>query len=135
MADGISENVEAEVDLEGLVKEMGGTLVHPETDKTAKLAVKVSEYSRLGASVNFDSVELIGKSDAYTYSIIGDASITYTLYGMDAAFETLDRSKIKFSLDVTGLEPGTHTVNLQMATSQKVSLASEVSVKIKIDSM
>ena len=135
VADGISENVEAEVDLEGLVKEMGGTLVHPETDKTAKLAVKVSEYSRLGASVNFDSVELIGKSDAYTYSIIGDASITYTLYGMDAAFETLDRSKIKFSLDVTGLEPGTHTVNLQMATSQKVSLASEVSVKIKIDSM
>ncbi len=135
VADGISENVEAEEDLESIVKEMGGALVHPETDKTAKLAVKVSEYGRLGASVNFDSVELIGKSNQYTYSIIGDSSIAYTLYGMDVALETLDRSKLKFSLDVTGLEPGTHTVNLQMDTSQKVSLASEVPVKIKIDSM
>lgn len=81
-------------------------LVHPETDKTAKLAVKVSEYSRLGASINFDSIELVGKSDEYTYSVIGDSSIPYTLYGMDTTFETLDRSKMEFSLDVTGLEPG-----------------------------
>ena len=41
---------------------------------------------------------------------------------------------MKFSLDVTDLEPGTHVVNLQMTTSQKLSLATEVPVKIKIDS-
>ena len=134
MAEGISENVEAEMDLEAIVKGMGAVLVHPETDKTAKLAIKVSEYSRLGASVNFDSVELIGKSDEYTYSVIGDSTISYILYGMDTTFETLDRSKMEFSLDVTGLEPGIHTVNLQMTANQKVSLASEVPVKIKIDS-
>lgn len=51
VADGISENVEAEEDLESIVKEMGGALVHPETDKTAKLAVKVSEYGRLGQAL------------------------------------------------------------------------------------
>ena len=56
------------------------------------------------------------------------------MYGMDTTFETLDRSKMEFSLDVTGLEPGIHTVNLQMTANQKVSLASEVPVKIKIDS-
>ena len=134
VAEGISENVEAEMDLEAIVKGMGAVLVHPETDKTAKLAIKVSEYSRLGASVNFDSVELIGKSDEYTYSVIGDSTISYILYGMDTTFETLDRSKMEFSLDVTGLEPGIHTVNLQMTANQKVSLASEVPVKIKIDS-
>lgn len=130
----ISKNVEDEIDLESIVKDMGAVLVHPETDKTAKLAIKVSEYSRLGASINFDSVELIGKTDAYTYSVIGDSAISYILYGMDTAFETLDRSKMEFSLDVTGLEPGIHTVNLQMTANQKVSLASEVPVKIKIDS-
>ena len=88
----------------------------------------------MGASVSFDSVGLVGKSEDYNYSIVGDSSITYTLYGMDADLETMDRSKMKFSLDVTGLEPGTYTINLQMTTSQKVSLASEVPVKIKIDS-
>lgn len=134
VAEGISENMEAEVDLEAIVKNLGGVLVHPETDRTAKLAVKVSAYSRIGASINFDSVELVGKSEDYTYSMLGDSSITYTLYGMDADIQTADRSKMKFSLDVTGLEPGTHTVNLQMTTSQKLSLASEVPVKIKIDS-
>ena len=121
------------MDLEAIGKDMGAVLVHPETDKTAKLAIKVSEYSRLGASINFDAVELIGRSDGYTYSIIGDSAITYILYGMDTVFETLDRSKLEFSLDVTGLEPGVHTVNLQMAANEKVSLASEVPVKIKID--
>ena len=77
---------------------------------------------------------MTGKDENYIYSIIGDTSISYTLYGLAANIETADRSKIKFSLDVTGLEPGTHTVNLQMTTSQKVSLAAEVPVKIKIDS-
>ena len=134
MVEDISKNVEDEIDLESIVKDMGAVLVHPETDKTAKLAIKVSEYSRLGASINFDSVELIGKSDEYTYSVIGDSAISYILYGMDTTFETLDRSKMEFSLDVTGLEPGIHTVNLQMTANQKVSLASEVPVKIKIDS-
>lgn len=46
VAEDISENVEAEMDLEEIVKGLGAVLVHPETDKTAKLAVKVSEYSR-----------------------------------------------------------------------------------------
>ena len=134
MAEDISENQEAEVDLGSIVKAMGAALARPDTDKTAKLAVKVERYNRVGGTVPFDSVELTGKDENYIYSIIGDTSISYTLYGLAANIETADRSKIKFSLDVTGLEPGTHTVNLQMTTSQKVSLAAEVPVKIKIDS-
>ena len=94
----------------------------------------MTPYSRMGGTVNFDSVDLIGKSETYIYSLVGDTSIAYTLYGMDADIEMLDRSKMKFSLDVTGLEPGTYSIPLQMTTAQKVSLASEVLVKIKIDS-
>ncbi len=134
VAEDISQNLEAEVDLEAIVKSMGASLVHSDTDKIAKLAVKVTPYSRMGATVNFDSVDLIGKSETYIYSLVGDTSIAYTLYGMDADIEMLDRSKMKFSLDVTGLEPGTYSIPLQMTTAQKVSLASEVLVKIKIDS-
>lgn len=133
-AEDISENQEAEVDLESIVKGLGAALARPDTDKTAKLAVKVEPYNRVGGTVAFDSVELTGKDDNYNYSIIGDTSISYTLYGLDADIETAERSKMKFSLDVTGLEPGTHTVNLQMTTSQEISLAAEVPVKIKIDS-
>lgn len=133
-AEDISENQEAEVDLESIVKGLGAALARPDTDKMAKLAVKVEPYNRVGGTVAFDSVELTGKDDNYNYSIIGDTSISYTLYGLDADIETAERSKMKFSLDVTGLEPGTHTVNLQMTTSQEISLAAEVPVKIKIDS-
>jgi YbbR domain-containing protein len=134
VADDISQNLDAEVDLEAVVKELGVVLARPESDKTAKLAVRVSTYESRSGAVNVDSVEFVGKSSNYTYSIVGDSSIAYTLYGLASAIDKADSTRLSFSLDVTGLEPGTYTVNLQLTTTQKLSLESEVPVIIKVDS-
>ena len=132
-ADDISANFEDQADLESVVKALGATLAHPDKDKTAKLAVKVDEYERSGAVVNFDAIELTGRSDNLKYSVVGDSSIAYTLYGIQSDLETLDKSKLKFSLDVSGLDTGTYTLQLNMTGNNKVSLASAVEVKVKID--
>ena len=47
--------------------------------------------------------------------------------------EILDDTKLDFILDVTGLEPGNHTLNLKLETSQRVQLTSDILVKIRID--
>lgn len=133
VAENISENLEDSVDLESIVKEMGAVLARPDTDKTAKLVVQLDTYDKKGSSINFESVELTGKSENYKYSIIGEPTISYTLYGLAMDMDLLDYSKLKFTLDVSGLEPGNHTVNLQMETSQNVFLAEDVPVKIKIE--
>ncbi len=133
VAENISENLEDSVDLESIVKEMGAVLARPDTDKTAKLVVQLDTYDRTGSSINFESVELTGKSENYKYSIIGEPTISYTMYGLAMDIDLLDYSKLKFTLDVSGLEPGNHTVNLQMETSQNVFLAEDVPVKIKIE--
>lgn len=133
VAENLSENLEDEVDLESVVKEKGVVLAHPDRDKTAKLAVKLDEYEKIGGVVSFDAVSLNGRSDNYKYSVVGDTSIAYTLYGISADLETLDRTKLKFSLDVTGLGPGTYTLDLQMNGNDKVTLASNIDVKIKVE--
>ena len=133
VAENISENLEDSVDLESIVKEMGAVLARPDTDKTAKLVVQLDSYDKKGSSINFESVELTGKSENYKYSIIGEPTISYTMYGLAMDMDLLDYSKLKFTLDVSGLEPGNHTVNLQMETSQNVFLAEDVPVKIKIE--
>lgn len=133
VAENISENLEDSVDLESIVKEMGAVLARPDTDKTAKLVVQLDTYDKKGSSINFESVELTGKSENYKYSIIGEPTISYTMYGLAMDMDLLDYSKLKFTLDVSGLEPGNHTVNLQMETSQNVFLAEDVPVKIKIE--
>lgn len=133
VAEGISENLEDEVDLESIVKSQGAVLANPDTDKTAKLAVKVGKYERAGGTINFEAVDLTGKSENYKYSIVGETSIPYTLSGISTDLETLDRSKLKFTLDVTNLEPGTHSLNLQMSGSDDVKLASDVTVQVRIE--
>lgn len=133
VAENISETLEDSVDLESIIKAKGVVFARSDAEKTAKLVVKVDAYNRVGSVIEFDSVKLEGRSDSYKYSIVGDSAITYNLYGLNMDIDMLDYTKLAFSLNVSGLEPGTHVVNLQMETSQKVQLSEDVPVKIKIE--
>ena len=65
--------------------------------------------------------------------MVGDTSLTYSLSGLTTDLEILDYAKLGFNLDVEGLTPGTHTVTLNLDTSQRVQLEEEILVKIRID--
>lgn len=130
---GLTEGVEYEVDLEGIVKDMGVSIVNPEENRNVKLAVRVSTYDQKSGTVEFDYIELKGKSKGLKYSAVEDTIIPYELSGLITDLEILDISKLNFILDVTDLEPGTHTVKLKLETTQRVKLQSNVSVKIRIE--
>ena len=129
----LTEGVEYEADLESIVKDRGVSIVNPEENRNVKLAVRVAPYDQKSGTVEFDAIELKGKNSDYKYSVSGDTSITYALSGLSTDLEILDGTKLDFILDVTGLEPGNHTLNLKLETSQRVQLTSDISVKIRID--
>ena len=129
----LTEGVEYEADLESIVKDRGVSIVNPEENRNVKLAVRVAPYDQKSGTVEFDAIELKGKNSDYKYSVSGDTSITYALSGLSTDLEILDDTKLDFILDVTGLEPGNHTLNLKLETSQRVQLTSDISVKIRID--
>lgn len=131
---GLTESVETEVDLESVVQDMGVSLANREADRTVKLAINVEPYNRKSGAISFENIELIGKNSDYNYSIIGENVVEYSVYGLDSSLEILDFSKLKFSLDVTGLTEGSHTVPLQMQTTQEVELDGSPEVKIRISS-
>lgn len=129
----LTEGVEYEADLESIVKDRGVSIVNPEENRNVKLAVRVAPYDQKSGTVEFDAIELKGKNSDYKYSVSGDTSITYALSGLSTDLEILDDTKLDFILDVTGLEPGNHTLNLKLETSQRVQLTSDIAVKIRID--
>lgn len=134
VAENISENLEDSVDLESIIKNKGAVFARTDAEKKAKLVIKLDTYDKVGSVIDFGSVKLNGEFPDYKYSIVGgDTVISYTLYGLEVDLDMLDYSKLEFSMDVSGLEPGTYTLNLKMDTSQKVYLTSEVPVKIKIE--
>ena len=130
---GLTEGIEHEVDLEEVVKDMDVSIVNLEENRNVKLAVRVAPYDQKSGTIEFDSIELKGKSKEYKYSIIGETSVIYTLFGLTTDLEILDYTKLDFSLDVTDLKPGTHTLNLELETSQRVELESNIPVKILVD--
>ena len=133
MAYGLTEGIEYEVDLEDIVKNMGVSIVNPEENRNIKLAVRVAPYERKSGMIDFDQIELIGAANTYEYTVSGDSSIPYVLSGLSTDLEILDLSKLKFTLDVSHLEQGTHTLSLKMETTQRVSLESDVSVKVRVE--
>lgn len=130
---GLTESLNYEVDMDEVVKRMGVSIVNPEENGHVKLAVKVAAYENKHGLVEFSNVTLNGASEKYKYTIVGETSIGYDLSGLATDLETLDYTKLQFHIDVSGFEPGSHTVTLDMDTSQRVQLASEVSLKIRVE--
>lgn len=131
--DELTENFEMTQDLEEIVTDMGFTLVNPDTDGTVKAVIKVAAYDKISGTVPFESVRLTGASDQYKYSLAQEEPITYFLYGMNSDIATLDKAQLRFSVDVTDLTEGLATVPLKMETSQKVHLAEDVEIMIRIE--
>lgn len=133
IAENLTENAETEVDLEQIVKNLGASLVKPDSDKKVKLAIKVGQYVSSNGVIDFGNIILDGKFSDYTYTVIGDSSIGYVINGLDEDIKSLDPVDLKFHANVTGLEPGNYTLDLTLETSQKVTLSPETTVKIRID--
>ncbi len=131
--DELTENYETTQDLSEIVNEMGFDLVNTETDNTVKAVIKVAAYDRVSGTIPFESVQLVGASDKYEYSLVDENTITYVLYVMNAEIAALDKSQLNFSADVTDLTEGVASVTLKMETSQKAELAEDIEIWIRVE--
>lgn len=134
--------IEAPIDITGLSTDKtynGVTLTKPAgvrymSESTTSITVTLDEE----ASKEFPGIEIESRNlaDGYTVSAIteNDRAITIIAKGVSSALETLDISKIKAYIDLSGYTAGTYEVEVKLETDDSrftlVSTSSKVNIKI-----
>ncbi len=134
--------IEAPIDITGLSSDKtynGVTLTKPTgvrymTDTTTSVTVTLDkETSKEFTGID---VEPINKAEGYVVEAVteNDRVITVIAKGVESALETLDPTKIKAYIDLTGYEAGTYEVEVKLETDDSrftlVSTTSKVKIKI-----
>lgn len=135
-------NIEAKLDVSGLSSDKtfnGIELIKPSgvrymSDNTTSITVTLdTETSKEFTGIEIESVNL---ANQYSVSALteNDRVITVIAKGVSSALETLESSKIKAYIDLSGYKEGTHEVEVKLETDdsrfQLVSTVSKVKVKI-----
>lgn len=135
-------NIEAKLDVSGLSADKtfnGIELIKPSgvrymSDNTTSITVTLdTETSKEFTGIEIESINL---SDIYTVSALteNDRAITVIAKGVSSALETLEASKIKAYIDLSGYKEGTHEVEVKLETDdsrfQLLSTTSKVKIKI-----
>jgi len=135
-------NIEARLDVSGLSSDKtfnGVELIKPSgvrymSDTATSITVTLdTETSKEFTGVEIESVNL---ANGYTVSALteSDRAITVIVKGVSSALETLEQSKIKAYIDLSGYGVGTHEVEVKLETDdsrfQLVSTSSKVNIKI-----
>lgn len=135
-------NIEASLDVSGLSSDKtfnGIELVKPSgvrymSDTTTSITVTLdTETSKEFTGIEIESINL---ATGYTVSALteNDRAITVIVKGVSSALETLEPSKIKAYIDLSGYGVGTHEVEVKLETDdsrfQLVSTSSKVNIKI-----
>ena len=135
-------NIEAKLDVSGLSADKtfnGIELIKPSgvrymSDNTTSITVTLdTETSKEFTGIEIESVNL---ANQYSVSALteNDRVITVIAKGVSSALETLESSKIKAYIDLSGYKEGTHEVEVKLETDdsrfQLVSTVSKVKVKI-----
>ena len=136
------KSIEAPIDITGLSSDKtynGVTLTKPAgvrymTDTTTSVTVTLDkETSKEFANVD---VEYINKAEGYKVEALSESDrvINVIAKGVSSALETLDATKIKAYIDLTGYEAGTYEVEVKLETDDSrftlVSTTSKVKIKI-----
>ena len=134
--------IEAPIDITGLSTDKtfnGVTLTKPlgvryMSDSTTSITVTLSEeVSKEFAGIDIESRNL---AEGYTVAALteSDRTITVIAKGVSSALDTLDPTKIKAYIDLTGYTAGTYDVEVKLETDDSrftlVSTSSKVKVKI-----
>ena len=135
-------NIEARLDVSGLSSDKtfnGIELVKPSgvrymSESTTSITVTLDTETRK----EFTGIEIesLNLANGYTVSALteSDRAITVIAKGVSSALETLEASKIKAYIDLSGYGVGTHEVEVKLETDdsrfQLVSTVSKVKIKI-----
>lgn len=116
--DGQSKSFETDI---ALALPNGVTL---KDEANATVSVRVEIEPLLETSYTFSTINIDGQKSEYTYEFENFENITVTLTGPKSTIEKLVRTEVVLSIDVTKLQPGTHTVKLICTTPENISVKS-----------
>lgn len=127
---GATGNVENTIDINEYLPE-GVSLVDDEGNQIAIKALIVQKASKI-VNLSTENINIDGLPDNYelTYNV---ATVPVNIRASQDEIDGFDVSSIQATIDVTDLEPGTHTVQLEITINdEKYEVVGSVSVQIVI---
>lgn len=127
---GATSNVENTIDINGYLPE-GVSLVDEEVNQIAIKALIIPKASKI-FNLPTENINIDGLRDNYelTYNV---TAVPVNIRASQDEIDGFNVSNIQASIDVSELEPGTHTVQLELTISnEKYEVVGTVSVQIEI---
>lgn len=130
--DGAKSDLDTTIDITPYLGDGGISLV----DETAnQIAVKVliEQKETKNFHLSMDDIVVTGLNSNYEFKFNGN-NVSITVRALKENMETLEAEDIKAALDLTGLEPGVHNLELNITLpNDKFELSGNVNVQLTIE--
>lgn len=126
--DGQTEDVSVEVDLKKYLPD--GVDIQGENSK-AIVTVKIEQLKDKLIAYNTSNLKMIGKNDNYDYTY-QTSSVNMRFNGFATDLQKLTEKDIVATIDVSGLEPGTHQIPVVVEEMLGFTIKSQDSMTVRI---
>lgn len=122
-------DIEKEVDISAYLPE-GATLVDNSQAKVS-VTVKIEKHERRKFKVPTANITVSNLTSRHSVDFLKD-TVEVELEGLSKELDALDETTLTGSIDVSGMEEGEHTVNLELNLDSKYKLAKTATVTVDI---
>lgn len=128
--EGATGDVENSIDITAYLSEMGVSLVNPEENKIAvKALVERLEVKNIELPVA--SLEVKNPPEDYEVEFVNE-TVNIPIRGRSEEMTGLTPDQIQASVDLKDLQPGLHTVALEIVVDEKYQVTTTVTVQVRI---
>lgn len=126
--EGKKEDVSVEVDLKDYLPT--GVEIQGE-NSIAKVTVKIEQLQDKLVTLNTSNLRIIGRDSSYDYTI-NTPTVSIRFNGFQADLDKLSENDVEASIDVSGLEPGTHQVPIIVKEVVGFTIRNEDSLMVRV---
>lgn len=128
--DGAAGDVENSIDITPYLSELGVSLVDPENNKIAVKAL-VERLETRNMELPIGSLEVLNLPEEYE-AAYSTSTVNIPVRGRNEDMSGLTLEQIKASVDLGGLQPGIHMVEVNVTVSDKFQVLGTVTLQIRI---
>ena len=126
---GKKKSVQKTVDLTSIALPDGVSLTQENTNVMIKVNIDQSQEKNL--SISSDEIQILNNTKEYQVEF-QNASVSLHMKGLKGNLESATIEQLKPRIDLSGLEPGQHTVKLILETVRDVTISGNTNVSIVI---
>lgn len=125
-----SRNVEVTVNLADYLPD--GVSIAGDSPSSAVVTMTVEPLETMSFTYDVGQIDMLGLSGQYRYAF-ADQQMELRIRGLREELEALDTDEIQAAMDLHGLEPGEHQVNLTVELPEGFEFVGPASVMIRIE--